>query len=39
MVIIYINYDGLVDATCKVSCKSPNCLFGPVVLENILKGS
>ena len=24
MVIIYTNYDGLVDATCQVSCKSPN---------------
>ena len=24
MVIIYTNYDGLVDATCQVLCKSPN---------------
>ena len=24
MVIIYTNYDGLVDATCQVTCKSPN---------------
>ena len=37
MVIIYTNYDWLVDATCQVSCKSPNHRFGPVVLKNILK--